>query len=140
MNNRAKMEESIRTLYSKVFNAGQADLFPGLIAGPYIQHNPLFPNGPEPLMGYLKQTRGVPCEVKRMAIDGNLAFVHVRYLNWGGKEHAGVDIFRFNDEARSSSTGTCCRPYRKLPRTATPCSEPQMTPNNAFQPTDSPRF
>jgi predicted SnoaL-like aldol condensation-catalyzing enzyme len=100
MNNRAKMEESIRTLYSKVFNAGQADLFPGLIAGPYIQHNPLFPNGPEPLMGYLKQTGSVPCEVKRMAIDGNLAFVHVRYLNWGDKEHAGVDIFRFNDEGK----------------------------------------
>jgi len=36
MNNRAKMEESIRTLYGKVFNAGQAGLLPGLIAGPYI--------------------------------------------------------------------------------------------------------
>jgi len=75
MNNRAKMEESIRTLYGKVFNAGQADLLPGLIAGPYIQHNPLFPNGPEPLIGYLKQTGSLPCEVKRVAIDGNLAFV-----------------------------------------------------------------
>jgi predicted SnoaL-like aldol condensation-catalyzing enzyme len=94
------MEESIRTLYGKVFNDGQADLLPGLIAGPYIQHNPLFPNGPEPLIGYLKQTGSLPCEVKRVAIDGNLAFVHVRYLNLSGKEHAGVDIFRFNDEGK----------------------------------------
>jgi len=100
MNNRAKMEESIRTVYGKVFNAGQADLLPGLIAGHYIQHNPLFPNGPEPLIGYLKQAGSLPCEVKRVAIDGNLAFVHVRYLNWSGKEHAGVDIFRFNDEGK----------------------------------------
>jgi hypothetical protein len=32
MNNRAKMEESIRTLYGKVFNAGQADLLPGQLS------------------------------------------------------------------------------------------------------------
>jgi predicted SnoaL-like aldol condensation-catalyzing enzyme len=25
-----------------------------------------------------------------------LAFVHVRYLDWGGQETAGVDIFRFD--------------------------------------------
>lgn len=24
----------------------------------------------------------------------------MRYLNWGGKEHAAVDIFRFNDEGK----------------------------------------
>ena len=24
----------------------------------------------------------------------------LRYLNWSGKEHAGVDIFRFNDEGK----------------------------------------
>src|SRR5205823_10980756 len=41
-----------------------------------------------------------PCEVKRMAIEGDLAFIHVRYLNWGGKEHAGVDIFRFDSDGR----------------------------------------
>jgi len=100
MSTRAQIEETIHTLYDKVFNAGQADLLPGLIAGPYIQHNPLFPNGPEPLMGYLKQTGSLPCEVKRMAIDGDQAFVHVRYLSWGGKEHAGVDVFRFNDAGK----------------------------------------
>jgi len=100
MSTRAQIEETIHTLYGKVFNAGQADLLPGLIAGPYIQHNPLFPNGPEPLMGYLKQTGSLPCEVKRMAIDGDQAFVHVRYLSWGEKEHAAVDIFRFNDAGK----------------------------------------
>jgi predicted SnoaL-like aldol condensation-catalyzing enzyme len=35
-----------------------------------------------------------------MAIDGDLAFVHVRFLNWGGKEHAAVEIFRFDSEAK----------------------------------------
>jgi predicted SnoaL-like aldol condensation-catalyzing enzyme len=100
MSNRQKMEEAVRTLYEKVFNQGRADLLPGLVAGPYIQHNPLFPNGTEPLMGYLKQAGSIPCEIKRMAIDGNLAFIHVRYPNWAGKEHAAVDIFRFNDQGK----------------------------------------
>ncbi len=48
-------------------------------------------------MGYLKQAGSIPCEIKRMAIDGNLAFVHFRIPNWAaGKEYAGVDIFRFD--------------------------------------------
>lgn len=100
MGSRTAMQEAINTWYAQVFNAGKADLLPGLIAGPYIQHNPLFPNGPEPLMGYLKQTGSLPCEVKRVAIDGDLAFVHVRYLNWAGKEHAGVDIFGFDEAGK----------------------------------------
>ena len=41
-------------------------------------------------MGYIKQAGRIPCEVKRIAIDGDLAFVHVRYLDWGGQETAGV--------------------------------------------------
>jgi predicted SnoaL-like aldol condensation-catalyzing enzyme len=46
-------------------------------------------------------TSPIPCEVKRIAIDGNLAFVHVRYLDWGGQETAGVDIFRFDDDGKT---------------------------------------
>jgi predicted SnoaL-like aldol condensation-catalyzing enzyme len=99
-----RIKATLETLYEEVFNKGRADLLPGLIAGPYIQHNPLFPDGAEPLLGYLKQSGGIPCEVKRMAIDGDLAFVHVRYLDWGGKEHAGVDIFRFSSAFFSISS------------------------------------
>jgi predicted SnoaL-like aldol condensation-catalyzing enzyme len=76
------------------------ELLGGVIAGPYVQHNPLFTNGPEPLTGYLAQAGTIPCEIRRLAIDGNLAFVHVRYPSWAGREHAGVDIFRCDDEGR----------------------------------------
>src|SRR5437867_1114921 len=100
MSNKERIQDAIQTLYGKVFNEGRADLLPGLIGGPYIQHNPLFPNGPEPLMAYLKQAGSVPCEIKRMAIDGDLAFVHVRIPNWAGKEYAGVDIFRFDADGK----------------------------------------
>jgi len=47
-------------------------------------------------MCFLKQVGRVRNEVKRIAIDGDLAFVHVRYLDLFGKETAGVDIFRFD--------------------------------------------
>jgi len=88
------------TIYDKVFNQGQADLYPGLVSGPYIQHNPIFANGLDVIVGYIKQVGCIPCEVKRVAIDGDLAFVHVRYLDWGGHETAGVDIFRFNADVK----------------------------------------
>ena len=100
MSTREKIQATVQAIYGKVFNEGRGDLLPGLISGPYIQHNPQFPNGPAPLMGYLKQVGRIPCEVKRVAIDGDLAFIHVRYLNWAGQEHAGVDIFRFDAEGK----------------------------------------
>jgi predicted SnoaL-like aldol condensation-catalyzing enzyme len=90
------IQHALDTIYGQVFNQGQADRLPGLVAGPYIQHNPLFPNGLDGIMSYIKQAERIPCEVKRVAIDGDLAFVHVRYLDWGGQETAGVDIFRFD--------------------------------------------
>lgn len=97
---RAKIEAAIHTIYTNIFNEGQGELLATLVAGPYVQHNPLFANGPEQLMGYIRQAGSIPCEVKRIAIDGDLAFVHVRYLNWGGVETAGVDIFRFDADGK----------------------------------------
>ena len=97
---RDQIQHALNVIFSQVFNQGQADLLPGLVSGPYIQHNPLFPNGLDGIMGYIKQAGRIPCEVKRIAIDGDLAFVHVRYLNLFGKETAGVDIFRFGDAGK----------------------------------------
>ncbi len=54
-----KIRATIETIYGEVFNKGKTDLLPGLIAGPYIQHNPVFPNGPEPLMGSVEPSNDV---------------------------------------------------------------------------------
>jgi predicted SnoaL-like aldol condensation-catalyzing enzyme len=94
------MRNAINVIYARIFNQGQADLLPSLVSGPYIQHNPLFPNGLDGIMGYIKNAGRIPCEVKRVAIDGDLAFVHVRYLDWGGVETAAVDIFRFDADGK----------------------------------------
>lgn len=93
---RDRIQIAIKVIYDQVFNQGRADLYPGLVSGPYIQHNPLVADGIDGVMSFLKQAGRVPCEVKRVAIDGDLAFVHVRYLSLFGQETAGVDIFRFD--------------------------------------------
>jgi hypothetical protein len=52
---RERIQHVLDTIYEKVFNLGQADLYPSLVSGPYIQHNPLFPNGLDMIVGYIKQ-------------------------------------------------------------------------------------
>ena len=100
--NKERIKASIETLYGDVINNGKADLLPGLVAGPYIQHDPLFTNGIEPLMGYLHSKWVYSgCEIKRLAIEAKtLALIQVRFPNWGGSEHAAVEIFRFDAESR----------------------------------------
>src|SRR5271163_1600527 len=94
--NRENIQQTLNVIYDQVFNEGRADLYPNLVAGPYIQHNPLIPDGLDGVMGFLKKVGRVRNEVKRIAVDGDLAFVHVRYLDLFGQEMAGVDIFRFD--------------------------------------------
>ena len=55
-----QIRRTLDTLYGEVFNQGKADLLPNLVAGAYIQHNPLFPNGTAPLAGYLRQAGSIP--------------------------------------------------------------------------------
>jgi predicted SnoaL-like aldol condensation-catalyzing enzyme len=98
--NRNHVKQVINTIYNQVFAEGRADLYPDLVAGGYIQHNPLVADGVEGVMTFLKQAGRVANEVKRLAIDGDLAFVHVRYLSMFGKETAGVDIFRFDQAGK----------------------------------------
>jgi predicted SnoaL-like aldol condensation-catalyzing enzyme len=100
MTRRDRIRHALDVIYDQIFNKGQADLLPSLVSGPYIQHNPLFPNGLDGIIDYIKQAGRIPCEVKRIAIDGDLAFVQVRYLDWGGQETAGVDIFRFDADGK----------------------------------------
>ncbi|MFO1364474.1 MAG: hypothetical protein U1F45_18795 [Burkholderiales bacterium] len=68
-----------------------------------------------------------------MAIDGNFAFVHVRYLNWGGKEHAGVDIFRFNDQGKIVEHWDVLQAVAETAANSNTMPEPQMTPNSRLQ-------
>jgi hypothetical protein len=79
---RVQKRMSLDAIYDKVFNEMQADLYRSLVCGPYIQRHPLFPNGLEVIVGYVKWT-GIPCEIKRAAIDGHLGFCTCALLGLG---------------------------------------------------------
>jgi hypothetical protein len=50
----------IDIIYGQVFNQGRADLYPDLVSGLYIQHNPLVADGIDGVMAFLKQAGRVP--------------------------------------------------------------------------------
>src|SRR5271156_1444491 len=98
--NRQHMKQAIDTIYDQVFAEGRSDLYPDLVTSGYIQHNPLVADGVEGVMTFLKQAGRVANEVKRVAVDGDPAFVHVRSRSLFGRETAGVDIFRFDETGK----------------------------------------
>jgi len=71
-----------QTIYRR-FQTGQADLYPGLVSGPYIQHNRFSRMGAMH-RGYISRSDAYPAMSNGIGIDGDLGLVHVRYLDWGG--------------------------------------------------------
>jgi predicted SnoaL-like aldol condensation-catalyzing enzyme len=63
----------------------------------YIQHNPLYPDGKEPLraliQGAIDAGVSTSVEVKRVAAEGDLVWAHAKSFFFG-KELATVEIFR----------------------------------------------
>jgi len=39
------IRQTLHIIYGQVFNEGRAELYPGLVSVPYIQHNPLVADG-----------------------------------------------------------------------------------------------
>lgn len=86
-----------------LFNARDPRVVEREIAAPYYQHNPLIPNGTEPIAGFVGSLGGVTepiIEVARAVAEGDFAAVHSHYA-WsptfeldGGRGSAVVDIFR----------------------------------------------
>jgi len=52
---RDHIQNVLVTIFKKVFDQGRTDLMPGLVSEPSIQPNPLFPNGLEAIIGYIKK-------------------------------------------------------------------------------------
>ncbi|TWS94958.1 hypothetical protein FRX52_03225 [Streptococcus sp. sy018] len=75
------------------------------VADTYIQHNPTVDNGPEAFIKvfetFVKDNPESSVEVKRVAAEGDLVFVHVySKANKTDKGEAVVDIFRFDDQGK----------------------------------------
>ena len=62
---------------------------------PYLQHNPMIPDGAEDLPTVVKS---LPANFKYepgvIVADGDMVMIHGRYTGWGPKPLVTVDIFR----------------------------------------------
>ena len=64
----------------------------------YIQHNPMFPNGPETVIGFATNPPpGFSYEIGNVIAEGDLVAVHFRVVGFGPKPMVGVDILRIAD-------------------------------------------
>lgn len=69
-----------------------------LFSPSYIQHNPMFPSGPETLIGFATNPPpGLTYEIGNVIAEGNLVAVHFRVVGFGPKPMVGVDILRIED-------------------------------------------
>ena len=83
--------------------------FDSYVAEDYVQHNPGLPDGRDVALEPLAQMfddPGFAPEVVRLLVDGDLCAVHLRISRDGSPVAAVVDLYRWDGEGRSSSTGT----------------------------------
>jgi predicted SnoaL-like aldol condensation-catalyzing enzyme len=64
----------------------------------YIQHNPTIPNGASAIANLIPTLKkDLSYEFGMVVAEGDLVMVHGRYVGWGPKPMAAVDIFRLED-------------------------------------------
>ena len=79
--------------------AGDVDTLKRLFGAEYIQHNPMVPNGVEPIFGFFKDSDGTlgNVTVHQTISDGDLTMALVEYADWG---NAVIEIVRHDDEGK----------------------------------------
>ena len=89
-------KETVGRLFD-AFRAGDTDAFDELIVEDYKQHNPQAGDGLQAVKDFFAPIGPVDVEVHRVIAEGDLVAVHSHYKTFNS---AGVDIFRFNDDAK----------------------------------------
>ncbi len=88
--------------YDRFFNKHDLSAADQYIGDVYIQHNPLFPDGPEAFTGafrdIFKKFPNRRNTIIRSAANGDMVYLHVhRTMNTGERGDAIVDIYRVQD-------------------------------------------
>lgn len=95
-----KNKKMVAEFYQELFGDKNIEAIDKYIGDKYIQHNPLLPDGKEPLKEAVKVWfKGAPKEkvdIQRIAADGDLVYLHIR-AKAGDKVRAIVDIFRIEN-------------------------------------------
>jgi predicted SnoaL-like aldol condensation-catalyzing enzyme len=79
------------------FRAGDVEAFDDLIVEDYAQHNPQAGNGLQAVKAFFAPLGPVDVDVYRVIAEHDLVAVHSHYKTFN---MAGVDIYRFNDDAK----------------------------------------
>ncbi|WP_371170662.1 nuclear transport factor 2 family protein [Aliiroseovarius sp. 2305UL8-7] len=79
--------------------AGDIETLKELFGDEYIQHNPMVPNGIEPIFGFFKDSDGTLSNVTvhQTISDGDLTMALVEYADWG---NAVIEIVRHDEEGK----------------------------------------
>jgi predicted SnoaL-like aldol condensation-catalyzing enzyme len=91
-------------VYDEAFGQGKTEVINELFSKNYIQHNPMVPNGPEGLIGYIEMLKSMDpapvLTVKHILADGDLVAVHWHSSTTPNNEstgQAGFDLFRLDN-------------------------------------------
>ncbi len=92
-------KKMVTYFWNEVFNKHNTSVIEELAVPGYIQHNPGFPDGRDAfkngIEGYLKEFPDSTAEIKHIASDEDLVFIHNYIkLNAEDRGQAAVDIFR----------------------------------------------
>jgi predicted SnoaL-like aldol condensation-catalyzing enzyme len=79
--------------------AGDIETLKRLFGDEYIQHNPMVPNGIEPIFGFFKDSDGTlgNVTVHQTISDGDLTMALVEYADWG---NGVIEIVRHDDNGK----------------------------------------
>jgi predicted SnoaL-like aldol condensation-catalyzing enzyme len=92
----------VLTFYQQLFGDKDVSAIERYVAEGYIQHNPTVPTGRAAIQQlFAKVFAGAPrtkVDVRRIAADGDLVWLHVRAPGPDGRVSAIVDIFRVEGE------------------------------------------
>lgn len=92
-------KELVVNFWNEVFNRHNASIIDTAVGDVYTQHSPGFADGKEAfktaISGFLAEFPESTAEIKRVAADGDLVFIHNHIkLNAADRGQSAVDIFR----------------------------------------------